>query len=643
MLSKRRIYMASWIWTADKDSENQWVCFRKNITLESVPAHAAAEIAVNSKYWLWINGELLVREGGLKRGPTPNDTYCDMVDITPFLKVGENSIAALVWYFGRNSGSHRSSGCPGFYFNEPICNIQSDACWKAFPHPAFLETDSAIFNGFRILPEWNILFDASKVIGTWTTTLNGEWEDAIELGEPPCAPWHSLVPRPTPMWLDSELLSYEIVEPQTKSPLTENTVITARMGANVQCYPYFKIRARGGERIEFHAERDWRKNEYIAKSGVQEFECPAWGNGHYVSYSFPKGVEIIELKYRKTGYNTKETDRFRPTHPEMRALWDKCVRSSYINMRDSFTDCPDRERMQWPGDAASILEQALYAFDESSHALIRKFFRETVAWRSPDGVLWGPIPTDRFRGSYREFPVQMFAVINSAAIYYRHTKDSALIEEILPHIEKYLLDVWQVDPEELLIHRGSWQTNWLDGPQGWYDWGENIDKRLLENAFYYIALDALCFLSDAVGNEETNKRALKVKALFSATFDKLFWDGSAYRSPNHEGTPDDRGNALAVYGGLADRSKWDALEKLFESEEHASIYMEKYVIEVLCLMEKFPLAVKRMKKRLDFEISSDWSTIGENYGDRSNHGWGAWPIVVFSKYPKIIEELWDKY
>ena len=54
------------------------------------PEKAVAQIAVDSKYWLWINGQLAVFEGGVKRGPTPKDTYYDEVDLAPFLQKGKN-------------------------------------------------------------------------------------------------------------------------------------------------------------------------------------------------------------------------------------------------------------------------------------------------------------------------------------------------------------------------------------------------------------------------------------------------------------------------------------------------------------------------------------------------------------------------
>jgi hypothetical protein len=43
----------------------------KKSSLDQKPQNALVQIAADSKYWLWINGELAVFEGGVKRGPTP--------------------------------------------------------------------------------------------------------------------------------------------------------------------------------------------------------------------------------------------------------------------------------------------------------------------------------------------------------------------------------------------------------------------------------------------------------------------------------------------------------------------------------------------------------------------------------------------
>ena len=103
-------WQASWIGVKEPPAPNQWICYRKTINLAEAPTQAMARIAVDSKYWLWINGELVVFEGQLKRGPTPKDTYFDRVDLTKHLRQGDNTIAVLVWYFGKDGFSHKSSG-----------------------------------------------------------------------------------------------------------------------------------------------------------------------------------------------------------------------------------------------------------------------------------------------------------------------------------------------------------------------------------------------------------------------------------------------------------------------------------------------------------------------------------------------------
>lgn len=64
---------ARWISTAEEgaDCPNSWIAFRRDVELKALPAVAPVCIAADTKYWLWINGECVVFEGGLKRGPTP--------------------------------------------------------------------------------------------------------------------------------------------------------------------------------------------------------------------------------------------------------------------------------------------------------------------------------------------------------------------------------------------------------------------------------------------------------------------------------------------------------------------------------------------------------------------------------------------
>ena len=96
------VYVQAQVWTLkekEPTAPGTWWCFRNTVTLEELPRSLELRLAADTKYWLWVNGELQVSEGGLKRGPNPSDTYCDVITSLPALRAGENTVALLVWYF----------------------------------------------------------------------------------------------------------------------------------------------------------------------------------------------------------------------------------------------------------------------------------------------------------------------------------------------------------------------------------------------------------------------------------------------------------------------------------------------------------------------------------------------------------------
>ena len=138
-------WQAGWIWGADALIPNSWMAFRQQVSLDADDLKnniinsaknsnpILAYISADTKYWLWINGEMVVFEGSYTGGPSPvkagprfdnvpvaTNRYYDTVDISNYLKKGENTIAALVWYYGDNGqkGTNISSGEGGFFFQD---------------------------------------------------------------------------------------------------------------------------------------------------------------------------------------------------------------------------------------------------------------------------------------------------------------------------------------------------------------------------------------------------------------------------------------------------------------------------------------------------------------------------------------------
>ena len=625
-------WSAGWIAPPELEVQpNTWICYRRMVNLPTKPEQAITRIAVDSKYWLWVNGELAVYEGQLKRGPTPDDTYFDTVDLAPWLRQGENTIAVLVWYFGKHGFSHKNSGQPGLIFQMKAdgTELLSDDSWRARKHPAFGDTDAPHPN-YR-LPESNIRYDARQALSGWTDPEydDSSWPAAQELGSPPAEPWNHLWERPIPLWKTSELREYENAD---EFPLTSNGVgIVAELPYNAMVSPYLKIQAPAGLTIDIRTENylvgstPSLRHEYVTTDGVQEFEFPAWINGHEVHYAIPEGIRILALKYRKTGYNTDFVGEFLCEDPFFNKLWRRAQRTLYITMRETYMDCPDRERAQWWGDAVNELGEAFYALDTRSHDLAKKGILELVHWQRDDHTIYSPVPS----GNYdRELPLQMLNSVGEYGFwtYYFHSGDAATIREAYPHVRDYL-SVWELGDDGLVTEReGGWQ---------WIDWGEHKDQSILYNAWYYLALQGAVKMARLVGSPEYIPAYQQQMETIRENFNSAFWTGGAYRSPDYQGETDDRANAMAVVSGLADPAYYDAIRKVLNEEYHASPYMEKYVLEALFLMGYPEDALQRIKRRYQPMMKMGITTLPEGWSigfGSYNHGWSGGPLTMLSQY-----------
>ena len=623
-----------WICAADcNHSENTWQIFRKKITLDKKPARALARIAADSKYWLWINGRLAVFEGSLKRGPAPGDHYCDIVDIGSYLKKGENSIAVLTWFFGKGGFSHHNSGKGGLYFLAQIDGqtIGSDDSWKAAVYTAYKSTEAPHPN-FR-LPESNIRFDAREKIEGWQTNNfeDASMQKASIIAESGETPFGKAVERPTPLWKDYGLKKYTATR---TSP--DGDTLFCRLPYNCHITPYLKVKAQAGKTIHITTDnyRGGSDNnvraEYITCDGTQEYESYGWMNGHEIYYIIPEGVEILDVKYRETGYDAEFSGSFRCDDPFLNELWKRSARTLYVTMRDTYMDCPDRERAQWWGDEVNELGETFYALSPSAHKLAAKGIRELIKWQREDGVIFSPMPATTWS---KELPLQMLASVGWYGFYthYFYSGDSSFVAEIYDGLHRYLHNVWQTDADGIpLVRHGDWS---------WGDWGTNIDLQVLTCCWYYLALKAEREFAQMLGKSEDAKLCTQMMARIEASFDRRFWNGAAYRSPGYTKATDDRAQAMAVVSGLARKEKYPVIIKLLGEEFHASPYMEKYVLEALCMMGEEKCAIDRMKKRYEKMLGYDYTTLFEGWGIGSdgfgggtiNHAWSGGPLTILSR------------
>ncbi len=634
-------WKAKWIWDKENLTEkNVWMCFNKKVSLDEIPEELTAHISADSKYWLYINGETVVFEGSVKRGPDESSGYYDSIDIAPFLKEGENSICALVWFWdNETSYSYNSSGQGGFLFEaigEDI-TIISDKSWKVKRNDAFI--DSPLYPPNYRLPEYSIYFDARKDIGDWINETYdvSAWENATEYDVGGEGSYGKLYPRGIPFLKDYGLKDYENSKDYENYTVKKlfGEKITVDIPYNAQLTPYLKIIAPKGKKIRITTENTLIgavSTTYITKEGEQEFEASGWFNGEHITYKIPRGVTVVSLKYRETGYDSSFCGDFRCDDEFMNSLWQKSLRTLYVTMRDNFMDCPDRERAQWWGDVTSEMIMTMYSLDSNSYLLYQKGVEAMLSHIDDTKVLQTVVPIS---GDYFELPVQQLAGIVGFLTYYEYTGDKAFIEKVYDASLDYL-KLWEIGENNLVVHRGgSWD---------WADWGNKADMTAIENAWFYYALSATEEMAELLEKNEDISFITKRKDTIANGY-KALWTEDGFKSKDVR-KPDDRANALAVLSGLAEKEQYGTITKVLTTTKNSSPYMEYYVLEALCKMGEYEAARDRIKERYEGMMSEDYSTLWEfwdSWRGTKNHAWSGGPLVIMSKHFAGITPLESGY
>ncbi len=653
-----------WITVDDQVQAGQWLNFRKTFSLPNRPKTAKVKLVAESKYWLWINGQLAVFEGQVKNGPAPQSGYFDELDIAEYLKAGSNTLAILVNYFGQDGYGLFSIGHAGLCFDADIDGqkLISDETWRATVNPAYHQSIPQKDRPYRIA-EPDINYHATDALQNWT---QGDYDDhdwSTAVSED--LPYKKLWPRPIPLLKVGEIQLFTPEDDQRNAifEVAEKSSnglqrYAIKNPTNQQGTAYLKVIAKANKRIDIYTDT-WKelaghgdsvRHTYYTKNGEQDFEALGWFNGYRVFFDIPQDVQVLALGFRPSGYKLTTVGSFQSNDSFFNRLTQKAFDTLYVTMRDIYMDCPDRERAQWVGDAVNEMQMAFYAMDKSASLLFKKTLNQVLGFQHYSGSLPTTVPNglahgeiidangnrtqssiDAGTGGSLELPVQSLALVSSFWQYYLYSGDRQPLEDGYRAILKYL-KLWRIDPETGLVnHRtGTWD---------WDDWGANADARLIDQCWYYeAARQTIKVVKLVAPDDQKNLDFLNRRLQLIAThFEENFWSEQhhAYYDETENGAPDDRANALAVYTGLYRGNHRTALKNVLETTFNASPYMEKIVLEALYLLDDDLAAEKRMRQRYHAMVVDEYPTLWEfwqaNQGTR-NHAWSGGPLVMMYRY-----------
>ena len=641
---KKTDWTANWIWT-ESCAEDSYVAFRKTFTLEQAVPTATAFISAADKYVLWVNGELVVLDGSLKRGPTPYDSYYDTVELTN-LKQGENTIALLVAFNGRSGdgsivpvlvdeeGDEYTQAGLIFELDAGGTTICSDSSWKAARHTGYKNrvTAGADYPGYSqssMLAERNVYFDARDDLGDFMAEgyNDSEWEDATPVskaGDLPFGDLYSAMIQPIRF---QDIVDFSNSADYVGTPLTQDTTLVLDLPGNIQFTPYFELEAPAGKKLTFYTDTYTDKQElpnfkdtYVTAEGTQRYENYPWRSGSKLIIEAEAGVTFTRLGYRASGFNGEQAGSFTSSDPGLDQLWQESLNTLAICMRDTYMDCPERERGPYMGDASNEIDAALYSYDQGGLDLTKKAILACVAWTRTDGAIPSRAPSVK----PQEIPNQSLIFMTSVYHYWLHSGDRETAEAYCNAFLNYLR----------LVEMENGLPVYRDGSWTWDDWGDRIDTQLLQTGIYYYALNVTKSLADDLGITEGTEFLAERMDSMRENWRAVYYTEEGFKSPDSKYV-DDRANAMLALSGLAGEEDWPLITDVIMSTYQASPFIEKYVLEALCAMGRVDLALQRMRDRYAPMLKDEYDTLWETFDGETgtvNHGWTAAPLYILSKY-----------
>ncbi len=613
---------AQWIWCDDAVIPNDRVNFFLSFSIGKIPKKADLLIGTETKYWLFVNGEPVVYDGGLFRESLPGCGYFDRIDLSKHIRVGENTVAVHVWYFGNGGRNNTCCGRPGLLFSCAELGLYSGAQTLCARDDAYYTTETQ--NPSYLYGGHNVAYDARKRAFSFCPVAE-KVAHAQLLGKYGDAPWGKLCERPVPLFRFSPRMPLKFTK--------KDDTYTAKLPHAMQFAPYCRVQAEGGEILDLRSDRYavnggpgdtniyfGHRAEYVCRAGEQEFEMLDWIFGEEVLLHAPGGVKVLEFGVRGSGYDCEVTGHFECDDARVNKLFEKCVRTLCVCMRENYMDCPDRERGQWIGDVSVQAPQIAYLLDSNAMLLLRKAICDFINLRKGDRLV-GNVPGD----NAIELPGQSLNAIGEwgmIASYYAATGDRSVLELALGPCVDYLR-LWKTDEEGMLIPRaGDW---------AWFDHLYNVDAAVLEHCWYYSALKFARFMAVALHEERFLPFLDGRIASIGKHFDERFWKGDSYSGA---GFVDDRANAMAVLSGLCPKERYRQMRRILLSVFNSSVYMENYVLMALCEMGYREDAFRRMMCRYQPLIDSENGTLWEDFfhlGTR-NHAWAGAPATILFRY-----------
>lgn len=478
--------------------------FRKKWDAKRTIREARAYIAVAGLYELYINGS---RVGDHRLDPAytrfDRRTLYLTHDVTQLLKQGNNAIGVLlgngwynhqstaVWNFDQAPWRGRPKFCMDIrvvYDDGKVEFISTGQDWKTSLSPVIFNSiyTAEHYDARLEQPDWNTPgFDDKK------------WKNA------------SCTSAPSPLVVSQQMhpiRDVEMLRPAKMIKLSDS-IYLFDLGRNIAGVSQLTIKGKPGTEVRLkHSERigednraDMSNIDYhyrptddsdpfqtdifiLSGTGEETFRARFNYKGfQYVEVTSSEPVELTDnsLKAYFMHSDVPVTGRISSSDELLNKIW-KATNAAYLsNLFGYPTDCPQREKNGWTGDAHIAIETGLYNYDGIT--VYEKWMADHQDEQAPNGVLPAIIPTSGWGyhwGNGVDWTSTVAIIPWNIYLFYG---DKHLLESMYDNIRRYV--------DYLNYTYPSGITDW--GLGDWIPIKSHSSKELTSSIYYYVDTDIL--------------------------------------------------------------------------------------------------------------------------------------------------------
>jgi len=683
---------ASWIAVPDESAEDYGLYyFRKRINLQEQPSQFIVNVSADNRYKLYVNEELV--SVGPALGDIQHWNY-EIVDLAPYLKSGDNIIAAKVWNEGNLRAVSQFSYRTGFFLqgtDEQTQVIGTNDTWKCIRDNSYTPIRQRV-RGYYAAGAGDSI-DMPYQVKNWDKLSldDSGWKQAQSIfgntsnrrggrggGGGRSNAWN-LVPSILPqMELTLQrLLSMRRVEgvsvpssfPAEKASFSipANTTASILLDQTFYTNAYPTLIFSGGENSHItitYAEGLYGENG--AKNNRNEIEgktisgrqdiivSDGTDNQNFTSLSY-RTYRYVELRIETketpltiedfygtyTGYPFALNARLNTDDAELGKIMEIGWRTARSCAVETYMDCPYYERLQYIGDAR--IQLFVSYFNSGDDRLAKNALNLMDYSRQRDGYTLSRYP-DTQNQIIPTYSLWYICMLHDYMMY--GTDDSFLKDKLLGsrQIMSYFLSY--LDADGSLKNVPGWNfTDWASGwRMGTGPAGEDGSSALMDLQLL-LALQSAKELEQYAGSEYFAALYGNVADQLEQTIKDKYWDSSRKLFADTPGKDrfSQHTNSMAILAGLVEGQQAEAIGNTMLSDTsltQASIYFKYYLHLALTkagLGDGYLDWLDIWRKNIELGLTT-WGETSEVERTRSDcHAWGSSPNIEFFRILLGIE------